>query len=537
MNCWCLPKPVAYVCLGKYGDIIQLLPAFLALYERTGAKPTVIVSTAYADLFEGVSYVNPWSVELDWSTGGPEARRLAETAGFRVVFPAWWNDDPTHAPPEATGGPFELRSHGRVWHVNRAVLPDYGTAMWRQLGFAPADMLRLPLVFDRRDAARETDLIKSVIRGKKPLLLFNFTGKASPFPATPEVVNRLTACGSRFQLVDLGTIRASRIYDLLGLYDIAAGLVTSDTSTLHLAPASSLEYIAFTQDGWLGSVPRGRCVSDIKYIRAIFSGDEVAQSASGWGSEPSIRSAITIRRTAALGDVLAATAVARQVKALGFRVVFQAYNLIHGLLKRSPYVDAVAEPQGSCDIDLDGAYEKHDVRRRQSFTQIFVETANKHALGKLGAPITTHNCAPTLVVSQQEREAILPLFSPHPRPWIVVSPRSNNWANRTIPDGVWQGAAPLIQGTCFWLGSHAPAPKGIVDLQCRDVDYLIRCISVADQFVGVDSGPMHMAAALRVPVLAIEQASESSSKASARWVTEGTSITAPVTLVGNSCCS
>jgi GT2 family glycosyltransferase len=512
MTCWSLPSPVAYICLGKHGDIIQLLPAFLAMYEKTGQRPVVVVAQEFATVLEGVTYVKPWPMDVLWNGGGPYARRQVEAQGFKAVCPIWWNDakEPWLDNPKATTGTYELHSHGHTWKVDASVWPDYGSAMWDVLGFDQSQMENLPLVFDNRDAAREEKLVKSVIKGKKPVILYNFTGIASPFPAVPEVVNRLLQISSKFQLVDLGKIRCHRIYDLLGLYDVACGLLTSDTSTLHLAPASRIPYVAFTQDGWSGSRPKGNWKGNIKYIRAVEEADVAIQIASRWSNDHPQSKTLIIRRTAALGDVLAATAVAKQAKGLGFKVIFQSYNLIHNMLRRSPFVDAVAEPVGHCDIDLDGAYETNVDRTRHHFHEMFMSVANKHALAKLGTHLTTRNCSPVLVVTEQERNSVLPAFTPHPKPWVVIGPRSNNWANRTIPDETWGEAAKSVKGTCFWLGSHANAPAGIVDLQVRDVEYLIKCISVADQFVGVDSGPMHMAAALAVPVLAVEQASSPS---------------------------
>ena len=40
-----LPKgPPAFVQLGRYGDIIQMLPAFKALSDKHGKRPLVVVS-------------------------------------------------------------------------------------------------------------------------------------------------------------------------------------------------------------------------------------------------------------------------------------------------------------------------------------------------------------------------------------------------------------------------------------------------------------------------------------------------------------
>ena len=509
VNCWMVTQPkTAYLIGGRSGDVISLLPAFLEIYHRTGIKPVVCATPPYSDVLDGVSYVQSWPLTFDWKSC-ETARRSLESEGFKVICPTWYNDDPNIAPTykETTSGKTELISHGVRWMVDAGRWPDVATSMYDILGFNRLEMQRLPLVFDQRDGAREGALIRTTCRGKKPVLLYNFTGVSSPFPAMPEVVNQLFSLQSQFQLIDLGKITAHRIYDLLGLYDIACGLVTSDTATLHLAPASPIPYIAFTADGWRGSVPRGNCKQEFKYIQSFTAGVQVTQIAARWESQGNGLPKITIRRTAALGDVLAATGIARKFKERGYHVTFQAYNLIHGMLQRSPYVDAFAEPEGHCDVNLDGAYERHHSRAVHSFSKIFSETASQQLGTRLSSPILPFNTSPSLMVSDNERKELLPKFKAHPKPWILVGPRSNNWANRTVPDQIWAGVPSLVKGTLFWTGQHGPAPAGYVDLACRDVDYLIRCLSMADLFVGVDSGPMHMAAALKVPVIAIMQAS------------------------------
>ena len=94
-----------------------------------------------------------------------------------------------------------------------------------------------------------------------------------------------------------------------------------------------------------------------------------------------------------------------------------------------------------------------------------------------------------------------------PRPWIMVCPRSDSHACRTVPDGVWAEAVRRFPGTTFWLGRHK-APKGFVDLQCRHLDNIIRYISVSDLFVSVDTGPAHIAIALGIPSIIIGQSSD-----------------------------
>lgn len=264
-------KPPCFIILGRYGDVIQLLPAFQAVKERSGHTPIVIVSTDYASVFDGVSYVQPFPVHWHWWQGVPNARRLAEEQFGGGIVCAWWNEtkDRIRLIEQANAGGVVLQSHGNNWGVNIAEWPDYGTSMWDRAGFSREEMMGLPLVFDRRDAGREGVLTRTLPRSGKPLLLVNFRGDSSPFGPHPEVMRVVNEYAGAFNIVDIGKIRCSRIYDLLGLYDLAAGLITIDTATLHLAAARNVEYVAYTVNGWTSSVPKGRVALEVKYSDAL----------------------------------------------------------------------------------------------------------------------------------------------------------------------------------------------------------------------------------------------------------------------------
>lgn len=267
--CWFIPKtPPVFIVLGRAGDIILLLPAFMEIHRRTGRKPIVYVSQNYAGILQGVSYVQPEIVDQDWFEGVPKARQMAEAKYGGAIVPAWW-DDPATANGAAMEmhehGAMVLQSHGRAWGVNCAENPDFGTSMWRRAGFTRDQMVSLPLVFDRRNPTREADLATRYERHNAPLLLYNCVGQSSPFGYVPELMRLLYPFRQKFNCVDLGQIRAERIYDLLGLYDRAVGLITIDTATAHLAPASKVPTIWLTVPGWGRSVPRGTVALHVPY--------------------------------------------------------------------------------------------------------------------------------------------------------------------------------------------------------------------------------------------------------------------------------
>jgi GT2 family glycosyltransferase len=215
---------------------------------------------------------------------------------------------------------------------------------------------------------------------------------------------------------------------------------------------------------------------------------------------------IVVRRTAAIGDALCASVVTDKLMALGFDVVFQTHIAIHCVFRRHPSGMEIQEPNMFCHVDLDGAYEKDPARRQKHFHWMFMEKANEQ-LRPRGIELgPAFNCKPHLSVPGNDREAARSRFSQYDRPWVFACPRSDTYNVRQISDGVWQEIAAKTSGTKFWLGRH-PAPPNFIDLQCQHLDNVINWLSVADLLISVDTGPMHLAAALGVPVIAIGQSS------------------------------
>jgi len=278
---------VCFIQLGRFGDLILMLPVFQAVYQRTGFKPFVVVSDEYASVLEGVGYVSPVPVDCHWWKDMARAREIAEQFGLPVVIPQWWNSGDKEPVPSTARGQFPVVCHGKEFHVNRNVWPNYMASMWAQCGFTIKEMNELPVVFNWRDRDREWALLQEVRRyRRKPMLLVNWTGISSPFAAMPEYMRVIQRFESQFQIVNLGTLRAERIYDLLGLYDAAAGLITIDTATLHLAGAGNVEYVAFTRSDWSGSVPKGKCVLEVGYDGAEQQAEKLVPILHRWAGAP-----------------------------------------------------------------------------------------------------------------------------------------------------------------------------------------------------------------------------------------------------------
>ena len=218
---------------------------------------------------------------------------------------------------------------------------------------------------------------------------------------------------------------------------------------------------------------------------------------------------IVVQRTAAIGDVLAASVVVDRLIERGYNPVYQTQPASHCILRRHPLLQNIGVADDEVpDINLDGAYERHPQRREKHFSQIFMERANQDMNRKHGVDLgKPYNCCPRLIIDPVEKASAEAAFDKYPKPWVFLCPFSKVWRNRTVPSYIWEQAAAKIKGTKFWLGYQSPAPPGIVDLQCVHLDNLVIWLSAADLLVTVDTGPMHIGAALGIPILALCQAS------------------------------
>jgi len=256
-----------YVHLGRFGDIIILLPGLKYLYDTTGVKPNVMACAEFATVMEGCSYVQALPVEgFSWFKGVGEAVKLAKIHFNKVTVPKWWDCPGMEPPAPPDGAPFVEISHmGRSMKLEPEEWDSYQYSQWKACGFTKEQMLSLPLVFDLRDQDREAFLVRHHTQMKKPVVLYNFSGISNPVGLEPEIMRELLPLKDQVELVDLSRIHAHRIYDLLGLYDRAACLVTGDTATLHLAAASRVPTVALLANGGAGSIPKCNTILTMRY--------------------------------------------------------------------------------------------------------------------------------------------------------------------------------------------------------------------------------------------------------------------------------
>jgi hypothetical protein len=229
------------VQLGRTGDVLNVLPICQHFGWAICTRPE------YASACRGCSSITTeeWEGAIeDWAGAERVMRERYRRAIVTQLFPNY--------------------------RQQRRATPQYCLDEWERAG-ALELYGTLPLVFDRRDASREASLWRTVDDGR-PALLLSLIGISGPFRDSAWLDNEIRReWGARFNVINLPSIKAERFYDLLGLYDRAAGLVTIDTSTLHLCWASkvpAIQLLSFEPEDWHGSTTKGNCVFSCKYREA-----------------------------------------------------------------------------------------------------------------------------------------------------------------------------------------------------------------------------------------------------------------------------
>lgn len=257
------------ISLGRYGDVISILPCAQHIAKQEGGICYVMVCPEFADVLEGCSYVEPVIFPGAFTDLNGAMNQVRKLEGRYVVL------------RDAQGfQPLEVDRVLVAKVADRAVgvttqCESFNEEAWRQLGCLHL-WNELPLEFDRRDRAREEALYQKTllefdVRG--PYSLYNFSGKSSPLPEGEFWLERNAKLLAGHTLkygnwVNLAHVRAHRIYDLLMLMEEALVLVTSDTATLHLAAASKVPVVNLLQTKptkWHGSRPRNNSVLEMRY--------------------------------------------------------------------------------------------------------------------------------------------------------------------------------------------------------------------------------------------------------------------------------
>lgn len=228
-----------FIQLGRLGDVLNILPLVHHI-STLGRKPVLMVHQEFASVTEGLTYCD-----------------------VEVITEGSWTelDNATEIAREKYSEVHVCQIHGT--HQSARKTPSFAIDAWARAGYWN-DFGRHPLIL-HRSPEREARLLASV-NPQQPFILVARNGTSSPFEHGEELLSLARAhCPN---VIDLSAIRAENFVDLLALYERADLLITTDTSTLHLAEASSIPVIALLADTptrWHGSPPKGNVVLAVRY--------------------------------------------------------------------------------------------------------------------------------------------------------------------------------------------------------------------------------------------------------------------------------
>jgi len=237
------------VQLGRLGDVLNILPLVKHIADTEG-KPVLMVHKDYAGIDVDYCDLDVWSRGA-WSDLSL-AVRDARDKYKRVIV---------------------SQIHGDRWQTERKC-PSFCIESWRMAGYAE-EFGTLPLVLGKTGVER-FPLLAGDVKLSHQTILFNCNGTSSPFASGHELRQIADATGKH--VIDLSEIRADRFQDILGLYDRAALLITTDTATLHLAQASTIPVIALVADkptSWHQSAQKGNEIMRVKYSDFHKKRDEI----------------------------------------------------------------------------------------------------------------------------------------------------------------------------------------------------------------------------------------------------------------------
>lgn len=235
------PSRNIFFCLGRFGDVLNILPLIWREHQM-GHRPIVCISREHESLLDAVSYCERIVWDGNYNDPSAALRWLKQQRPRDTIRICQFYRNP----------------------VDKQQLTDsYQTESWRIAG-ALDQFGCHPLVLDQRSPDRERALYRKITDGRAMILVAG-NSISSPFPQELALLKTLKSEFPDHQVIDLSFVKAERVYDLLGLYDRASCLVSTDSVHLHLARASKVPVLAIRNDGWFGSVPPPATVESFRY--------------------------------------------------------------------------------------------------------------------------------------------------------------------------------------------------------------------------------------------------------------------------------
>lgn len=223
-------------------------------------------------------------------------------------------------------------------------------------------------------------------------------------------------------------------------------------------------------------------------------------------SRPYLRKELSLCRRSGLGDVLMCTPTMREIKRLRpqSRIVF--YTGFPGLVRGLPYIDEVRpfeeRPEGAIELSYTESLPPTSPPPSRHVARIMAD----------GVGLRLDDVRPDCVLDRDLARGYARDWRPLPRPHIVVNRHASSWtSNKDWPEPHWDELIDRLarRGTVIEIGD-APSRGGYepdghyLSLVGRTtLEQLVAVVATADLLVGPVSGPVHIAAAFRVPAVVI----------------------------------
>lgn len=207
---------------------------------------------------------------------------------------------------------------------------------------------------------------------------------------------------------------------------------------------------------------------------------------------------LIVQRSKGFGDVIAATATVEHLAKAGHTITFQTESLCRQVVEGNRFILNIEKSyEKTPDINLDVpeiCQRQKDLHLQEAFALV----------AKRMIPMAYPVIRPNINISEEEKAWVVPHLSRFPRPWIFVCPGSWQATARTVADSTWSELVPMLSGTLF--NPTNSTMNWVNYIGNGTFRGLMAAMTSADLLITVDSGPMHVAASLGVPIVAIEQA-------------------------------
>ncbi|UDF30459.1 UNVERIFIED_ORG: glycosyltransferase [Roseateles sp. XES5] len=208
---------------------------------------------------------------------------------------------------------------------------------------------------------------------------------------------------------------------------------------------------------------------------------------------------IRLSRGGGLGDVLMCTPVLREIKNRYPNLRLEFYTKFGALVQGLPFIDHVADVSEEPEDVIPMLYEK-DVPTNRHLASIFAE--------RCGFQIDdlTPLCwlDPKVLAKTSEKISHLP------RPVVVIQRQASDWTpNKKWPIRYWEELLSCLTEIAFVIevgvgAAGCEAHHNYLDMRGKtSLQEMAALIKLADAFVGPDSGPAHIAAAVETKAVVI----------------------------------